>query len=160
MGRHLLHQRSVAPVRGLLSPTRDRRPRAYATWQEECRPSRGFRASRASSTYCDPLLRQTSRPGLSLPQPFGALANESAGEPLSLSEKVSSPPADLSCVPGGGPFPAEQSVAVFPALAPGAMPTRLSVRPSGKSRQHFGLGATLSGCRSAVLFPVGHARRQ
>jgi hypothetical protein len=33
---------SVAPVRGLLSRTRDRHPRAYATWIEEYRPYRGL----------------------------------------------------------------------------------------------------------------------
>src|SRR5580704_15426711 len=77
-------------------------------------------------------------PGCNCPSPLGhSRTMQSAGDPLSLSEKVSSPPADLYCVPGGNLFPADQSVAVFPALAPGVMLTRLSVRPSGKSRQYL-----------------------
>ena len=80
-----MHQRSVAPVRGLLSPTRDRHPRAYATWLEECRPCRGF------GNLLRPALPRVEHPGLSSDAPLPGLKFGIDAAARSLSTRVVNP---------------------------------------------------------------------
>jgi hypothetical protein len=78
----------------------------------------------------------------------------SAGEPSSLSEKGSSPPADPFCVPGGscrGSFPTKQSLSASrPTSFPLARPLRTG-RGAGLRRAPFGsdFGELPSGLTSA-----------